>query len=155
MIGDLKKKKKKKNSTWAHMKLTKLAYWVGYAVRTWLNVYFKARKDDVNAGVPRKIGSSFHPSSVVPTKRKDVITSVVCWTTTVALLVGSRLVISPILLLKLYEVSYVIFVIRLDFVTYLYHHDHEDKIPWYCTACWSVRQPCDCWFLFYLLQYSE
>ncbi|CAH8301767.1 unnamed protein product [Eruca vesicaria subsp. sativa] len=46
-------------------------------------------------------------------------------------------VVGPIQMLKLYGIPYwvpdavTIFVMWLDFVTYLHHHGHEDKLPWY------------------------
>lgn len=57
---------------------------------------------------PGKTGSHFDPNSdlFVPTERKDVITSTVCWTAMAALLVGLGFVMGPIQLLKLYGVPY-------------------------------------------------
>ena len=57
---------------------------------------------------PGKTGSHFDPSSdlFVPSERKDVITSTVCWTAMAALLVGLGFVMSPMQLLKLYGVPY-------------------------------------------------
>ncbi|XP_061348836.1 omega-3 fatty acid desaturase, chloroplastic-like isoform X2 [Gastrolobium bilobum] len=88
---------------------------------------------------PGKTGSHFDPSSelFVPSERKDVITSTVSWTAMVALLVGLGFVMGPIQLLKLYGVPYVIFVMWLDLVTYLHHHGHEDKLPWYRGQEWN------------------
>lgn len=82
---------------------------------------------------PGKSGSHFDPNSdlFVPNERKDVITSTVCWTAMAALLVGLGFVMGPIQLLKLYGIPYVLFVMWLDLVTYLHHHGHEDKLPWY------------------------
>ncbi|KAL0359168.1 UNVERIFIED_CONTAM: Omega-3 fatty acid desaturase, chloroplastic [Sesamum angustifolium] len=81
---------------------------------------------------PGKQGSHFHPDSdlFVPNK-KDVITSTVCWTAMLALLVGLSFVIGPVQLLKLYGIPYLGNVMWLDLVTYLHHHGHEDKLPWY------------------------
>ncbi|KAK4489274.1 hypothetical protein RD792_005071 [Penstemon davidsonii] len=82
---------------------------------------------------PGKKGSHFHPDSdlFVPNERKDIITSTVCWTTMVALLVGLSFVMGPVQLLKLYGIPYLGFVMWLDFVTYLHHHGHDEKLPWY------------------------
>ncbi|KAF8042061.1 hypothetical protein BT93_A0607 [Corymbia citriodora subsp. variegata] len=88
---------------------------------------------------PGKRGSHFHPDSdlFVASERKDVITSTVCWTAMVGLLVGLSFVMGPLQLLKLYGIPYWIFVMWLDFVTYLHHHGHEDKLPWYRGKEWS------------------
>ncbi|KAK6122037.1 hypothetical protein DH2020_044220 [Rehmannia glutinosa] len=82
---------------------------------------------------PGKTGSHFHPDSdlFVPNERKDVITSTVCWTAMVALLAGLSFVMGPVQLLKLYGIPYLGFVMWLDLVTYLHHHGHEEKLPWY------------------------
>lgn len=57
---------------------------------------------------PGKTGSHFEPSSdlFVPSEKKDVITSTVCWTAMAALLVGLSFVIGPIQMLKLYGIPY-------------------------------------------------
>ncbi|KAK1268224.1 hypothetical protein QJS04_geneDACA008336 [Acorus gramineus] len=48
----------------------------------------------------------------------------------VALLAGLELcVMGPLHMLKLYFISYLIFVMLLDCVTYLHHHGREDKLP--------------------------
>ncbi|XP_010253759.1 PREDICTED: omega-3 fatty acid desaturase, chloroplastic-like isoform X1 [Nelumbo nucifera] len=88
---------------------------------------------------PGKTGSHFHPDSdlFAPNERKDVITSTVCWVAMVALLVGLSCVIGPVQMLKLYGVPYWIFVMWLDIVTYLHHHGHEDKLPWYRGKEWN------------------
>ncbi|CAN6469847.1 unnamed protein product [Victoria cruziana] len=82
---------------------------------------------------PGKSGSHFHPDSslFVPNEKKDVIVSTVCWSAMVALLVGLSCWLGPISMLKLYGVPYLMFVMWLDFVTYLHHHGHEQKLPWY------------------------
>ncbi|KAG6388513.1 hypothetical protein SASPL_149941 [Salvia splendens] len=82
---------------------------------------------------PGKKGSHYHPDSdlFVPAERKDIITSTVCWTAMAALLVGLSFVMGPVQLLKLYGIPYLGFVAWLDIVTYLHHHGHEDKLPWY------------------------
>ncbi|KAK6943483.1 Fatty acid desaturase, N-terminal [Dillenia turbinata] len=88
---------------------------------------------------PGKKGSHFDPNSdlFVPSERKDVITSTICWTAMAALLVGLNFVMGPMQMLKLYGVPYGIFVMWLDFVTYLHHHGHEEKLPWYRGKEWS------------------
>ncbi|KAF3779039.1 Omega-3 fatty acid desaturase [Nymphaea thermarum] len=82
---------------------------------------------------PGKTGSHFHPDSAlfVPNEKKDVIVSTVSWSAMVALLVGLSCWMGPVLMLKLYGVPYWVFVMWLDFVTYLHHHGHEQKLPWY------------------------
>ncbi|XP_042409221.1 omega-3 fatty acid desaturase, endoplasmic reticulum-like isoform X2 [Zingiber officinale] len=88
---------------------------------------------------PGKSGTHFHPSSglFLPSEKKDVITSTACWIAMLGLLVGLTCFISPIKMLKLYGIPYVFFVMWLDFVTYLHHHGHEDKLPWYRSKEWS------------------
>ncbi|KAL0382134.1 UNVERIFIED_CONTAM: Omega-3 fatty acid desaturase, chloroplastic, partial [Sesamum calycinum] len=88
---------------------------------------------------PGKQGSHFHPDSdlFIPNEKKDVITSTVCWTAMLALLVGLSFVIGPVQLLKLYGIPYLGNVMWLDLVTYLHHHGHEDKLPWYRGKEWS------------------
>ncbi|KAJ6750752.1 hypothetical protein OIU85_001302 [Salix viminalis] len=39
-------------------------------------------------------------------------------------------VFDPVQVLKIHGVPYLIFVMWLDFVTYLHHHGHEQKLPW-------------------------
>ncbi|XP_072982329.1 omega-3 fatty acid desaturase, chloroplastic-like [Typha latifolia] len=88
---------------------------------------------------PGKEGSHFHPSSdlFLPSEKKDVITSTACWTAMVAVLAGLTWMMGPLQMLKLYAVPYWIFVMWLDFVTYLHHHGHEGKLPWYRGKEWS------------------
>ncbi|MCL7024675.1 hypothetical protein MKW94_012795 [Papaver nudicaule] len=88
---------------------------------------------------PGKTGSHYHPNSdlFVPNERKDIITSTACWIAMVGLLVGLSCTIGPMQVLKLYGVPYWIFVMWLDFVTYLHHHGHEEKLPWYRGKAWS------------------
>ena len=59
---------------------------------------------------PGKTGSHFNPDSdlFVPSERKDVITSTICWTAMAALLVGLGFVMGPVQLLKLYGIPYVV-----------------------------------------------
>nr|GMC98344.1 omega-3 fatty acid desaturase, chloroplastic-like [Ipomoea batatas] len=88
---------------------------------------------------PGKKGSHYHPNSdlFTPYEKKDVITSTLCWTAMVAVLVGLSFVMGPLQLLKLYGVPYMGFVMWLDLVTYLHHHGHEEKLPWYRGQEWS------------------
>ena len=57
---------------------------------------------------PGKAGSHFDPNSdlFVPSEKKDVITSTLCWTAMAALLAGLSFAIGPIQMLKLYGVPY-------------------------------------------------
>ncbi|KAG6728773.1 hypothetical protein I3842_02G190400 [Carya illinoinensis] len=88
---------------------------------------------------PGKKGSHFHPNSdlFVPNERKDVVTSTACWTAMAALLGYLSFVMGPLQMLKLYFIPYWIFVMWLDLVTYLHHHGHEEKLPWYRGKEWS------------------
>ncbi|CAH9057739.1 unnamed protein product [Cuscuta epithymum] len=88
---------------------------------------------------PGKKGSHFDPNSdlFVPAEKNDVITSTLCWSAMAAVLAGLSFVMGPVQLLKLYGVPYVLFVMWLDLVTYLHHHGHEDKLPWYRGKEWS------------------
>ncbi|KAK6786011.1 hypothetical protein RDI58_014536 [Solanum bulbocastanum] len=88
---------------------------------------------------PGKKGSHFNPYSDLfqPNERKCVVTSTLCWTFMVALLFYLHTVIDSLQLLKLYGIPYIIFVMWLDFVTYLHHHGHEEKLPWYRGKEWS------------------
>ncbi|KAL8039134.1 hypothetical protein ABFX02_10G015100 [Erythranthe guttata] len=79
-----------------------------------------------------KTGSHFDSNSAlfVPNEKKDVITSTIRWTTGCF---AYRFVLRDwsIEAMKLYGVPYWGFVVWLDLLTYLHHHDHEDKLPWY------------------------
>ncbi|XAR60741.1 hypothetical protein NMG60_11034228 [Bertholletia excelsa] len=88
---------------------------------------------------PGKTGSHFNPYSELfhPSERKYVITSTVCWTVMVALLLCLSKVVGFVQMLKLYGVPYLVFVMWLDFVTYLHHHGYEQKLPWYRGKEWS------------------
>uniref|UniRef100_A0A453AJH4 Fatty acid desaturase domain-containing protein n=1 Tax=Aegilops tauschii subsp. strangulata TaxID=200361 RepID=A0A453AJH4_AEGTS len=88
---------------------------------------------------PGKSGSHFHPSSDLfqPNEKKDIVTSTTCWLAMAGLLAGLTVVMGPLQILKLYAVPYWIFVMWLDFVTYLHHHGHNDKLPWYRGKAWS------------------
>lgn len=110
---------------------------------------------------PGKSGSHFNPSSRLfqPNEKKDIIASTASWLAMVGVLAGLTFVMGPIRMLKLYGVPYLVratcpllqarppnsfagnlcgcclcvqvFVAWLDMVTYLHHHGHEDKLPWY------------------------
>ncbi|CAM8878754.1 unnamed protein product [Rhodiola kirilowii] len=88
---------------------------------------------------PGKRGSHFNPYSdlFAPNERLDVITSTTCWVIMVALLAYSTTIIGAWSLFKLYGVPYLIFVMWLDTVTYLHHHGHDEKLPWYRGKEWS------------------
>ncbi|KAJ4845967.1 fatty acid desaturase (DSD1) [Turnera subulata] len=88
---------------------------------------------------PGKEGSHFNPFSKLfaPNERKAILTSTVCWTMMVLLLLYSCFLFGPAQVLKFYGVPYVIFVMWLDFVTYLHHHGSEEKLPWYRGKEWS------------------
>ncbi|XP_010922994.1 omega-3 fatty acid desaturase, chloroplastic [Elaeis guineensis] len=88
---------------------------------------------------PGKQGSHFHPGSDLfhPNERSDVITSTICWLAMVAMLLSLSWVIGPVPMLKLYGAPYIVFIMWLAFVTYLHHHGHAKKIPWYRGKEWS------------------
>ncbi|CAK9164196.1 unnamed protein product [Ilex paraguariensis] len=88
---------------------------------------------------PGKQGSHFNPYSelFLPSERKYIVTSTVCWTMMIALLGYLSNTIGPLQMLKLYGIPYLIFVMWLDLVTYLHHHGHEQKLPWYRGKEWS------------------
>ncbi|WJX58251.1 fatty acid desaturase (DSD1) [Trifolium repens] len=88
---------------------------------------------------PGKSGSHFHPYSDLfsTNERKEVAVSTVCWLVMFSLLLYLSFTTSPLLILKLYGVPYWIFVMWLDFVTYLHHHGYTQKLPWYRGKEWS------------------
>ncbi|KAK3019277.1 hypothetical protein RJ639_004226 [Escallonia herrerae] len=88
---------------------------------------------------PGKKGSHFNPNTDLfqPSERNYVVTSTICWTMMAALLFSLSIVVGPFQMLKLYGIPYLIFVMWLDFVTYLHHHGHEQKLPWYRGKEWS------------------
>lgn len=53
------------------------------------------------------------------------------------ILVYLSFVFGPFQIFKIYGVPYWIFVMWLDFVTYLHHHGYEQKLPWYRGEEWS------------------
>uniref|UniRef100_A0ACD5WZ74 Uncharacterized protein n=1 Tax=Avena sativa TaxID=4498 RepID=A0ACD5WZ74_AVESA len=88
---------------------------------------------------PGKTGSHFHPNSDVflPNEKKDVLTSTASCLAMVGVLAHLTFVMGPLMMIKLYAIPYLIFILWLDFVTYLNHHGHHDKIPWYRGKEWS------------------
>ncbi|KAK2376468.1 omega-3 fatty acid desaturase, chloroplastic [Trifolium repens] len=88
---------------------------------------------------PGKSGSHFDPYSDLfsPNERKEVAVSTLCWLVMFSLLLYLSFTTSPLLILKLYGVPYWIFVMWLDFVTYLHHHGYTQKLPWYRGQEWS------------------
>ncbi|XP_008793121.2 omega-3 fatty acid desaturase, chloroplastic [Phoenix dactylifera] len=88
---------------------------------------------------PGKKGSHFHPGSdlFLPNERKDVITSTACWSAMLVALAGLTWKFGLVPMIKLYGIPYWIFVMWLDFVTYLHHHGHDEKLPWYRGKAWS------------------
>ncbi|KAK4786495.1 hypothetical protein SAY86_003184 [Trapa natans] len=88
---------------------------------------------------PGKEGSHFNPYSnlFTPSERKGVTLSTSCWTAMAAVLLCACFVFGPTRVFKIYGVPYLIFVMWLDLVTYLHHHGHENKLPWYRGKEWS------------------
>ncbi|KAL2332968.1 hypothetical protein Fmac_014181 [Flemingia macrophylla] len=88
---------------------------------------------------PGKEGSHFSPYSNLfsPSDRKDVVTSTLCWSIMLCVLIYLSLVTGPFFMFKLYGAPYLIFVMWLDFVTYLHHHGYNQKLPWYRGKEWS------------------
>lgn len=85
---------------------------------------------------PGKSGSHFMPESPLfrPHEKWDVLTSTVCCTFMLGLLIGVGITHGFLFLLTYYIVPYLIFVAWLDVVTFL-HHTEED-IPWYRGKDW-------------------
>ncbi|KAI4373394.1 hypothetical protein MLD38_011522 [Melastoma candidum] len=88
---------------------------------------------------PGKEGSHFNPYSKLFTKkdRMDVTISTLCWFSMAALLIYLCSTWGTPTVLKLYGIPYLIFVMWLDTVTYLHHHGHDEKLPWYRGKEWS------------------
>ncbi|CAL9093128.1 unnamed protein product [Musa textilis] len=88
---------------------------------------------------PGKEGSHFLPSSKLfrPGEQQDVVVSTVCWSAMAASLLCLSWAYGPAPVLKLYGVPYLVFVMWLDLVTYLHHHGHRQKLPWYRGKEWS------------------
>ncbi|MCD7466986.1 fatty acid desaturase (DSD1) [Datura stramonium] len=88
---------------------------------------------------PGKSGSHFNPYSdlFLPHERKYIVTSTVCWTIMAAVLIYLCTIFGTLKIFNIYGVPYLIFVMWLDFVTYLHHHGYEKKLPWYRGKEWS------------------
>ncbi|KAK7321355.1 hypothetical protein VNO77_31921 [Canavalia gladiata] len=88
---------------------------------------------------PGKQGSHFNPYSTLfsPSERKEVAISSLCWFIMFSLLFYLSFITTPLLILKLYGIPYWIFIMWLDFVTYLHHHGYHQKLPWYRGKEWS------------------
>ncbi|PWZ37023.1 Temperature-sensitive sn-2 acyl-lipid omega-3 desaturase (ferredoxin), chloroplastic [Zea mays] len=88
---------------------------------------------------PRQVRLPFPPPRDLfqPSESKQVLTSTACWLAMAALLAGLAFLMGPLQMLKLYLVPYWVFVMWLDFVTYLHHHGHNDKLPWYRGKEWT------------------
>ncbi|KAL2938858.1 Omega-3 fatty acid desaturase chloroplastic, partial [Bienertia sinuspersici] len=88
-----------------------------------------SRRNSMLTFSPRK-------SLFTPNEKKDVLTSTTCWSAMAAILVGCPLswILCNFLSLMVFLMWWVlmlIFVMWLDLVTYLHHHGHDDKLPWY------------------------
>ncbi|KMZ75477.1 omega-3 fatty acid desaturase [Zostera marina] len=88
---------------------------------------------------PGKSGSHFHPYSKLfaPNERLEVLFSTFCWAVMATLLAVASMVFGPIVILKLYFLPLWVFIVWLDLVTYLHHHGHQQKLPWYRGKEWS------------------
>nr|QFR98376.1 FAD3-4 [Arachis hypogaea] len=88
---------------------------------------------------PGKEGSHFNPYGKLfsPNERKDVMISTMCWVAMFSLLLFLSFIVTPLSILKLYGIPYLIFIMWLDFVTYLHHHGYKQKLPWYRGKEWS------------------
>uniref|UniRef100_A0A1D1ZBE1 Omega-3 fatty acid desaturase, chloroplastic n=1 Tax=Anthurium amnicola TaxID=1678845 RepID=A0A1D1ZBE1_9ARAE len=88
---------------------------------------------------PGKEGTHFNPGSdlFLRNEKKDVLTSTACWMAMAGLLAGLTWLLGPMQMTKLYFMPYLVFVMWLDLVTYLHHHGHEGKLPWYRGKEWS------------------
>jgi len=85
---------------------------------------------------PGKSGSHFMPESPLfrPSEKWQVITSTVCCTFMVGILIGIGITQGFVFLFNYYLMPYLIFVIWLDLVTFLHHT--EADIPWYRGQDW-------------------
>ncbi|KAH9296852.1 hypothetical protein KI387_028534, partial [Taxus chinensis] len=88
---------------------------------------------------PGKRGSHYDPNSdlFAPNERSDVLISTLCWTVMASLLLALAIIMDPALVINLYVFPYWIFVMWLDLVTYLHHHGHNQRVPWYRGKEWS------------------
>lgn len=117
---------------------------------------------------PGKSGSHFNPYSDLfqPHERKYIVTSTVCWTIMTIVLFYLCTVFGTLQMLNIYGIPYLVsptkssdtvlrichkslnsahfyyfqvFVMWLDFVTYLHHHGYEKKLPWYRGKVWDIN----------------
>ncbi|CAD6255236.1 unnamed protein product [Miscanthus lutarioriparius] len=88
---------------------------------------------------PGKTGSHFLPSSELfsPKEKGDVMLSTTCWCIVLASLLAMACAFGPVQVLKMYGIPYLVFVMWLDLVTYLHHHGHQERLPWYRGEEWS------------------
>ncbi|XP_066334784.1 fatty acid desaturase DES3-like isoform X1 [Miscanthus floridulus] len=88
---------------------------------------------------PGKTGSHFLPSSELfsPKEKGDVMLSTTCWCIVLASLLAMACAFGPLQVLKMYGIPYLVFVMWLDLVTYLHHHGHQERLPWYRGEEWS------------------
>lgn len=88
---------------------------------------------------PGKTGSHFLPSSELftPKEKGDVMVSTTCWCIMLASLLAMACAFGPVQVLKMYGLPYLVFVMWLDLVTYLHHHGHQERLPWYRGEEWS------------------
>lgn len=88
---------------------------------------------------PGKTGSHFLPSSELftPKEKGDVMISTTCWCIMLASLLAMACAFGPAQVLKMYGLPYLVFVMWLDLVTYLHHHGHQERLPWYRGEEWS------------------
>lgn len=91
---------------------------------------------------PGKTGSHFNPSSSLftPRERNHVLLSTTCWAAMLAFLACLTFVMGPLWTFKLYIVPYWIKVGWLGMVTYLHHHGHDQKVPWYRGQEWNYMR---------------
>jgi omega-3 fatty acid desaturase (delta-15 desaturase) len=87
--------------------------------------------------VGRDVGSHFSPNSPLfkPSEKYDVLISTICCFLMAVFLGLSVYGFGILWLAKYYLVPYIIFIMWLDFVTYLHHTD--PSIPWYRGKDWS------------------
>jgi acyl-lipid omega-3 desaturase len=86
---------------------------------------------------PGKKGTHFYPNSPLfkPSEKWDVLTSTSCCILMAGLLGFLTYQWGGLWLLKYYLIPYIIFVMWLDFVTFLHHTDPD--IPWYRGGNWN------------------
>ncbi|XP_066334787.1 probable fatty acid desaturase DES1 [Miscanthus floridulus] len=88
---------------------------------------------------PGKPGSHFLPSGELFSRKEkgDVMLSTTCWCIMLASLLAMACAFGPLQVLKMYGIPYLVFVMWLDLVTYLHHHGHQERLPWYRGEEWS------------------